>query len=147
METSASRLPFLARFATERTEGNNIPGRYSYEQDLWVIEEKEKEIPIISKFILSQTVTKTKVRQESDDESSLSLLELATKTEVQLESDDTDLSMSHLLELMTKTDTVQERDDEGWKTESFLELATKTFVAVERDDEVLMNYYSSEIKD
>jgi hypothetical protein len=59
--------------------GENIPGWYSYEQDLWVVEEDSKEIPIISKYTLTQTVTKTKVRQESDDDSSVSMLELTTK--------------------------------------------------------------------
>ncbi|EHD1140275.1 hypothetical protein JR753_004777, partial [Escherichia coli] len=72
MKSNNSALPFLARFATERTEGENIPGWYSYEQDLWVVEEDSKETPIISKYTLTQTVTKTKVRQESDDDSSVS---------------------------------------------------------------------------
>ncbi|EDW7940951.1 hypothetical protein BHY05_000584 [Salmonella enterica subsp. enterica serovar Ruiru] len=34
MKSNSSALPFLARLATERTEGENIPGWYSYEQDL-----------------------------------------------------------------------------------------------------------------
>lgn len=138
MKISTPKLPFLARFATDRTEENHIPGHYCYEQDVWVVKDKEKHIPIISKFTLTETVTKTKVRQESDDESSISMLEPATKTGVQLERDDTDLSICHLLELMTKTDTVQERDDEPWNSENWVELATKTFVAVERDEDSML---------
>lgn len=146
METNNSKLPFLARFATQRTEESNIPGMYSYEQDLWVIEENGKKIPIISKFNLSQAVTKTKVRQESDDECSSGVLELSTKTEVKLERDDNHINMNHLLELTTKTDAVQERDDESWGKENLIELTTKTFVAVERDEECLTNAYSSHLK-
>lgn len=120
MKSNNLALPFLARFATERTEGENIPGWYSYEQDLWVVEEDSKEIPIISKYTLTQTVTKTKVRQERDD---------------------SDLSMNHLLELMTKTDTIQERDDDNWCAGNILELSIKTFVSVERDEDFSMHTY------
>ena len=141
MKSNNTALPFLARFATERTEGENIPGWYSYEQDLWVVQEDSKETPIISKYALTQTVTKTKVRQESDDDSSVSMLELTTKTGVQLERDDSDLSMNHLLELMTKTDTIQERDDDNWNTGNILELSIKTFVSVERDEDFSMHTY------
>ncbi|WP_028725040.1 hypothetical protein [Pantoea ananatis] len=146
MNDFSQSLPYLAKFAIERTDENEIPGMYSYEQDLWVIEEDGKEIPIIFKFNLSQAVTKTKVRQESDDECTSALLELTTKTEVKLERDDNDISMNHLLELTTKTDTVQERDDESWEKENLTELTTKTFVAVERDEECLINAYSSHLK-
>lgn len=146
MNDLSQSFPYLAKFAIERTDENEIPGMYSFEQDLWVIEEDGKKIPIISKFNLSQAVTKTKVRQESDDECSSAVLELSTKTEVKLERDDNDIKMNHLLELTTKTDTIQERDDESWEKENLIELTTKNFVEVERDEECLINAYSSHFK-
>ncbi|MFJ5508175.1 hypothetical protein [Pectobacterium jejuense] len=129
-------MPYLARFASKRTEENNIPGYYSSEQDVWVIEDGDKELPIIFKGFLAETLTKTNTNQEGDDDTSYKMAELGTKTEAELERDDTDFSTNHLLELVTKTDTIQERDDNNWGDSHLIELATKTFVAVERDDEL-----------
>ncbi|QHP80886.1 hypothetical protein EO763_13625 [Pectobacterium odoriferum] len=135
MKEHIHSMPYLARFASKRTEENNIPGYYSSEQDVWVIEDGDKELPIIFKGCLPETLTKTNANQEGDDDTSYVMIELATKTAAELERDDTDLSMNHLLELVTKTDTIQERDDNNWGGSHLIELATKTFVAVERDEE------------
>lgn len=58
---------------------------------------------------------------------------LLTKTKVIQESDDDSIA----LELMTKTEADREKDEEGI---SILELLTKTFTHKESDDEDYFNY-------
>lgn len=89
---------------------------YEYDNDLSlnVVKTKNGKIPFIDlSYENTKLLTKTKVKNETDDES-YSLLELQTKTEVN-----------------------QERDDE---LNTFLELSTKTLVKQERDDEDFINY-------
>ncbi|RLM14180.1 hypothetical protein BIY27_08090 [Gibbsiella quercinecans] len=155
MESVIKSMPYLARYAVPRTGENVIPGYYSSELDVWVIDEIEGPIPIILKGKMAETMTKTRVRQEEDDDGHFILLETITKSFANQERDDSDLEMnhlnnidkqnisnlkdiskmhSHLLELTTKTDVVQERDDSTYEFSHLLELTTKTNYELERDD-------------
>lgn len=131
---SDEAMPFLARFAIARTGEDRLPGYYSTEMAMWVVNSEAGPVPIIDHFALAELMTKTKVNAEQDDEGLYSLDELKTVTEVRAESDDVDSAMSHLLELVTKTDTVVEKDDAANDFNQFLELVTKTSVQVEKDD-------------
>lgn len=132
MENSRELMPYLARYAVPRTGENIIPGYYSSELDVWVIEEIEGPLPIILKGKMTETMTKTAARREEDDDGHFLLLETITKSFVSRERDDSDLEMNcldiplkdkdvnlkqrienydYFLELTTKTDAVQERDD------------------------------------
>lgn len=79
--------PFLAQSARVRTEGSEMPGHYSKELGVWVVESEQGTKPIIDEGVLAQLVTKTNVQVEGDDDTPYSL-QLMTKTEQQLESDD-----------------------------------------------------------
>lgn len=83
---------------------------YKYDHNLslnTVIKNGEK-VPFISlDFHSLELSTKTKVKQEQDDQHCN--LELVTKTKVKAEQDD---SSSLLLEMVTKTFVKQETDDE-----------------------------------
>ncbi|URM27062.1 hypothetical protein LLY42_24900 [Pseudomonas frederiksbergensis] len=128
-------VPFLARNAVLRTGEDKLPGYYSSETDMWVIDTEQGPTPIISKGALSELATKTKVNAEQDDECSFVFLESVTKTAVKVERDDDPrFEMSHLLELVTKTDTVTERDDAASEANYLLELTTKTSAELEKDD-------------
>lgn len=125
--------PYLARTAVVRTGTDEIPGYYSNEIDMWVVESEGGATPIIQNGSLAQLKTKTEVIQEEDDESPYSL-DLTTKTAHQIESDDHSPDFSGtVLQLMTKTDTVQEKDDKC-DTDGLLQLVTKTKVQSETDD-------------
>ncbi|SDL61645.1 hypothetical protein SAMN05661010_02104 [Modicisalibacter muralis] len=96
-----------------RSGDSFIPGKYSSERDVWVVDGPGGKKPIIEmNGTLAELTTKTKTTNEEDDEAPFLLLDLATKTHVQVERDDADLSMNHLLELTTKTDARTERDDD-----------------------------------
>lgn len=131
---SDEAMPFLARFEIARTGEDRLPGYYSTEMAMWVVDSEAGPVPIIDHFALAELMTKTKVNAEQDDEGLYSLEELKTVTEVRAESDDVDSAISHLLELVTKTDTVVEKDDAANDFNQFLELVTKTSVQVEKDD-------------
>lgn len=103
--------PFLAKTAQLRTGSDQIPGYYSDEQDLWVVETEQGVKPIITNGVLAQLVTKTKVQIETDDESPFAS-NLKTKTEQMIErDDDVPYNTSQILQLVTKTDSVSEKDD------------------------------------
>ena len=105
-------LPLLVKHAVLRSEGEDIPGYYSENLDMWVVEKKGREVPLIDLAIpQSELVTKTKSSEERDDEEQTYALSLVTKTHVQLESDDEQFSVYGLAELATKTDAKTERDD------------------------------------
>lgn len=126
--------PYLSALATPRTGEDFIPGYYSEELDMWVIDSPTGQTPIIEHGAISQLVTKTKVNAEQDDEASYTM-ELMTKTFIKTESDDECVlqSSNHFLQLVTKTDTKMERDDQT-TSNHILQLITKTNVEVERDD-------------
>lgn len=127
------RSPFLARAATPRTGSDEIPGYYSAELGMWVVDTPSGVMPIISQGALRELLTKTKVNAEQDDEAPWHL-ELMTKTYQKVESDD-EPAFGHqdLLQLMTKTDAATERDDRS-EANYLLELITKTNVELEHDD-------------
>lgn len=84
---------------------------YDFNQSLNVVTiDGKKKIFIETNKNDISLLTKTKVRQESDDNNH-NILELQTKTEVKQERDD---ESSTILELQTKTLLKQERDDESF---------------------------------
>lgn len=128
-----NRSPFLAGAASARTGEDQLPGYYSTDMHMWVIDTPEGVKPIIANGALSELVTKTKVNAEQDDDACWHL-ELTTKTEQKVESDDEhSFGHSHLLQLVTKTDSTTERDDRS-DTNHLLELITKTNLELEQDD-------------
>lgn len=105
-------LPLLVKHAVLRSGGEDIPGYYSQDLDMWVVKKKGREVPLIDLTIpQNELVTKTKSNEERDDEEQTYALSLVTKTDVQLESDDEQFSIYGLAELATKTNATPERDD------------------------------------
>lgn len=126
--------PFLAKAAQLRTGANEIPGYYSDELDMWVVETENGSAPIISQGVLAQLLTKTRADGEVDDDSPFAL-QLMTKTEQQLEGDDDrPFASNHMLQLLTKTHATQEADD-NFEAGHLLELITKTAIQQESDDD------------
>ena len=109
---SGKVAPFLARFAIARADSQTMPGRYSEEEGMWLIDTPSGQHPIID--------------FASD------LTELTTKTKVDTESDDSE-TQNHLLELTTKTDAGGEGDDQ-FACATWLALTTKTSANAEHDD-------------
>ncbi|MEF2031718.1 hypothetical protein [Pseudomonas aeruginosa] len=125
--------PFLARAATLRTGESRLPGYYSKEKDMWVVETESGVKPVIAKGALAELLTKTRQDEEQDDDTPF-MLETITKTYQLTESDDESFTGSNqVLELFSKTDTVSEREDPGAANFIF-ELLTKTHVELESDD-------------
>jgi hypothetical protein len=134
MESKAQTYrPFLPTLAVKRTGGGDaLPGRYSDEHDVWIIDGKDGPLPIITAWQEYSAAPVTKVKGERDEICG-GMLELSTKTSKQLERDDiSPRSPMFLPELWTKTDVVRERDD---PSRLILELATKTENVPERDDQ------------
>ncbi len=103
--------PFLAQYASERMPSPEIQGYYSPETAMWVVNAGGIEIPLIDHAKEAvELVTKTMVERETDDEeSSLTMVELATKTAARPEQDDASACAS--LEMATKTEAQLEHDD------------------------------------
>jgi hypothetical protein len=131
--TNIKLEPYLMRYSVLRTSESELPGYYSPDLDVWVVDQDKSQIPVINVCNRAELTTKTKVSEEQDDES-LCFLETLTKTDVQQERDDADLEMSHLLELTTKTHTSTESDDNYMQLNHLLELTTKTRTFHESDD-------------
>lgn len=107
--------PMLAMLAVPRVGGYDIPGRYSSELQMWVVDTECGEVPIISyRHNIQEKITKTMVQQESDDQSIPIFLDSVTKTSFQLERDDNHYDGSFMLELSTKTEAQIERDDDHY---------------------------------
>lgn len=108
--------PFLLRFATPRCSDTGMPGRYSAELDVWVVDSEEGELPIIEvaagSLVATQTKTMQQVESDDDDPMRFGAMETGTFTKVRQEADDEDASLC-LPEITTKTDVQQERDDEA----------------------------------
>lgn len=126
--------PFLADSAVPRTgDDSRLPGYYSKEKDMWVVETDSGLRPIIAKCTLTELVTRARQTEASGDDVPF-MLETITKTHQQAERDDDSFTgPNQMLELLSKTDTISEQDDPG----SFnfaLELLTKTKVQLESDD-------------
>lgn len=126
--------PFLAKAAQSRTGVNDMPGHYSDELDMWVVETENGPTPIIAEGALAQLLTKTRADGEEDDDSPFAL-QFMTKTAQQIEGDDDrPYATNQMLQLLTKTNTVQETDD-NFETGHLLELITKTNIQQESDDD------------
>ncbi len=120
--------PFLAKFATPRTEDYELPGGYSRKRSMWEVDSSSGPIPLIrSSLPLSELETKTKMKRE-DDDLPRALAEFSTKTDVRREAED---ASPYLLEGLTKTAMPRERDDQEWVRELF----TKTEQAPREKDE------------
>ena len=108
--------PFLLRFRTPRSADSPMPGRYSQELGVWVVEGEDGEVPIIEvadgSLVATQSKTMTHVEVDDDDPTRFNSMETGTYTKVRQEADDEDASMC-LSELTTKTDVQHERDDEA----------------------------------
>ena len=125
--------PFMFRFAEPRTECDEIPGAYDPASQVWCIQAEELSIPIVEADDAAlEITTKTKVRQEADDQVG-SLMQMRTKTFVTEETDDAQHKRSMLLEITTKTDAQVESDDRPIQA-ALLGISTKTSAHVESDD-------------
>lgn len=79
-------LPYLARFAISRTETEPLQGWYSRDTAMWMLDTDSGPKPAIEcKSALPETITKTDVQSEADDDIDL---ELVTKTRADSERDD-----------------------------------------------------------
>ncbi len=107
--------PFLLRYVTRRSAEPEIPGRYSSEAKLWLVDTNGGERPIVEVWghSLAETQTKTMTQQEADDDDHGrgAASETGTYTKVRQEADDEDATL-WLPELQTKTDVQQESDDQ-----------------------------------
>lgn len=114
--TSVVAEPFLFRFATPRSVDAPMPGRYSADLGVWVIDGDEGTQPIIEtangSLVMTQSKTMTQVEVDDDDPTRFGAMETGTFTRVQQETDDKDATLG-LPELQTKTEVQQERDDEA----------------------------------
>lgn len=149
--------PLLFRTSTARTAVPEMPGAYDPVAQVWTVERGGHRVPIVEAGdeALVEITTKTRVRQEVDDdeiavEGSASPdrrahpVELLTKTEVQQEGNDEEIAVQvlqahrvpnrFLAELVTKTDVQQESDDD-MRPVGLIELETKTAVQQEQDDD------------
>lgn len=106
--------PLLIRQACDRTSRGELPGAYDDEARLWLVDGEQGPRPLASSADLEglEILTKTRVRQEADDEE-FALLEITTKTSVNQEADDQKMHVAGLeMEIVTKTDVQQEADDQ-----------------------------------
>jgi hypothetical protein len=140
--TNIKLEPYLMRYSVLRTSERELPGYYSPDLDVWVLDQDKSQVPVINVCNRVELTTKTKVGEEQDDQC-LSFLETITKTDVQQERDDSDLEMNHLLELTTKTNNNSESDDNSMELNHFLELTTKTRTFSESDDNADIDLLSS----
>jgi hypothetical protein len=96
-------------YAMERKGETTSIYEYDFSESLNVITIEGNKLPFIDSTHKGVALlTKTKIIQESDD-NSFDMLELQTKTEQHREEDD---DYNYLLELQTKTFTQRESDDE-----------------------------------
>lgn len=108
--------PFLLRFGSPRAADAEMPGRYSAQLSVWVIDGDDGELPIIEvaggSLVATQSKTMTQVEVDDDDPTRFGSTETSTFTKVRQESDDKD-AMLGLPELQTKTEVQQERDEDA----------------------------------
>jgi hypothetical protein len=103
--------PIILEYAIERKGETNSIYEYDFSEALNMLVIEGNKIPFIDSTCNDiALLTKTKIVQESDD-NSFNMLEMQTKTEVISERDD---NCNCLLEMQTKTLTQQERDDESF---------------------------------
>jgi len=103
--------PFLTKYAAARIASPDVPGYYSSQHEMWVVNVDGMEEPLIEKHIsISEIVTKTMTQREADDQP----------------------NMVELSCFLTKTNAIQKQDDRSFF--SVLDIATKTESQLERDD-------------
>lgn len=122
MTVSPSVIPFLAGFATARTDGPRMEGDYCAERDLWMVDGPDGPTPIVEmRDDAGQTSTITRVRTEADDTdiSPVMMVSTTTSTKINVESEDTDVSQAAVLEVTTKTNAQVERDDVANRVSAF----------------------------
>jgi hypothetical protein len=103
--------PIILDYAIERKGETDSIYEYDFPEALNMLTIEGNKIPFIDSTCNNIAfLTKTKVIQESDD-NSFDMLELQTKTDVSRERDD---NCNCLLEMQTKTFTQRERDDESF---------------------------------
>lgn len=116
LSPEAAANPFLLRFATPRSADEEMPGHYSPDLRVWVIDGDDGEVPIIEvaggALVVTQSKTMTRVEVDDEDPSRFGALDASTGTRVRQQVDDEDASLC-LPELTTKTEVQQERDDEA----------------------------------
>lgn len=114
--STTTAVPFLLRFATPRSADAEMPGRYSEELGIWVLDGEGGTRPIVEvaggSLVVTQTKTMTHVEVDDDDPGRPASMETGTSTAVAHEADDEDALLC-LPELTTKTDVQQESDDEA----------------------------------
>lgn len=107
--------PFLIKTGRPRIGEDFLPGYYCEQQKMWMVETQDGAQPIINEQALSQLLTKTNQRTESDDDNwpigHSKILQLVTKTANKQEVDD-NFFASQMLALVTKTKAQQEADDD-----------------------------------
>ena len=132
--------PFLMGFASERGEEvEELRGRYCDHRQVWVVETKNGEAPIvqIGSAMLGQTYTKTMTQVEADDtdQDRGALGDTMTTTRVRQETDDSDQALAALGGTRTLTEVQQEADDQDRSMEAMAETSTLTKVRQEADDQ------------
>ncbi len=107
----ATPVPFLVKYASERTSSSELQGYYSAQLAMWVVTDNGYESALIDhKNAEVELTTKTAAQPETDDEGDmLAMAELLTKTDAQAEQDET--SANACLEMATKTGAKLEHDD------------------------------------
>lgn len=90
--------PFLLRFATPQSPGTEMPGRYSAELGLWVVDREAGEVPIVEveggSLVVTVSKTMTQVEVDDEDPSRFGSMETGTFTKVRQEADDEDSTLS-----------------------------------------------------
>jgi hypothetical protein len=127
-----SITPLLARVAVKRTSSVDIPGYFSIDRNVWVVDQGEIQVPIISLGNTEHTPL-TKLRGEEDDVFSGVALELITKTMQQMEHDDVSPRLSRGPE-DRRSQGPAEIEQNPFPKSWMLELFTKTEVAPEQDE-------------
>lgn len=121
--------PFLTRFAVPRSSPTKLPGRYSSELDLWVVEGRDGLMPFVSQAS-SDLVTRTRVQGEQTDCAD----DMGTHTSVAQEQDDKTKEVI-FASMATITEVGGEQLDQCNHV-AWLQMATVTKVGGEASDAV-----------
>ena len=108
-QSAESVRPFLARFAVPRTAEPELPGYYSADRSLWVIETPQGIVPLATQAS-SQLQTLTKVHGEQTDCTTDFAQMVATHTRVRMEQDD-NMNGFCVFAMATITEVASEKPD------------------------------------
>lgn len=112
MASLIQKEPFLFKYASLRTSGEEIGGYYDEHTQMWMIESGSHIVAVIEgDEKLAEISTKTETITEADDQKISNFSEVSTKTLTQTEKDDQVQSMSSFAEIVTTTKIVTEADD------------------------------------